>query len=238
MIEDSIVFPSRDEEAAVVCAHRLVVDKLQSIHVISKKSSYQLAVVSIVLSQIDLVHSELIHLNGTIQVGNNSVGQGSNIGPSIFTRGLDYNEPKNLARPGLNIILPLIVGEGLTQSKRNFDHLVDSPTQVMKKTRGANSPCKDSLDLSPGEALESPKSPTSRHAKKGMRGESLKTRTRQISLKDKKNKKKKKKKKKLDAGNAYTSPEILRVSEAGISFFPNSDLMAEEAGLIMPPPPS
>ena len=61
-----------------------------------------------------------------------------------------------------------------------------------------------------------------------MKGESLKTRARQISLKDKK---------KPDAGSAYTSPKILSVSEAGISFFPNSDLMTEEAGLIMPPHP-
>ena len=36
VLEDSTVFPSRDEEAAVVCAHRMAVDKLQSIHVISK----------------------------------------------------------------------------------------------------------------------------------------------------------------------------------------------------------
>ena len=111
---------------------------------------------STVLSQKDLVHSELIHLHGTIQVGNNLVGQGSNIGPSIFTGGLDYNEPKNLDGPGLNTILPLIVGEGLTQGKRKFDTLADSPAQVMKKTRGANSTCKDSLELTLGEALESP----------------------------------------------------------------------------------
>ncbi|GMY14521.1 hypothetical protein FCV25MIE_09760 [Fagus crenata] len=113
-IEDRTVFPSKDEEAAVVCAHRLAVDKLQSIHVISKESSYQSAVVSTVLSHKNLVHSELIHLNVTIQVGNNLVGQRSNIEPSIFTGGLDYNEPKNLDGPRLNIILPLIVREGLT----------------------------------------------------------------------------------------------------------------------------